>query len=141
MGFSIIFLGTGIYALIKILGYSLFAKFLNSLFLTHNNIWKVGLVRTILGVVLGLAHNVFFLSFFNISMGRSPIGGEDTYLYFTFLILLRIFEWGLIIYLFYDRKMKKRALIIKAIGLGVIWSFILDIPLLAGLFVGIATIC
>jgi hypothetical protein len=95
----------------------------------------------VLGVVLGLAHNAFFLSFLDVSMGRSPIGGEDTVLYFALLVLLRIVEWGLIIFWFYDRKMVKKAQIAKAITLGVIWSFVLDIPLLSGLFVVIASIC
>lgn len=141
MNISAVIIGTVIYALIKISGYSLFAKYLNALFAKQQNIWKVGLIRTILGVVLGLAHNALFFSFFNISMGRSPIGGEGTYLFFIFLILLRITEWGLIIYWFYSKKLDKKARIFKAISLGIIWSFILDIPLLMGLFVVIASIC
>ena len=137
---SVIF-GTLAYALVKIVGYSLFAKYLNSAFKTNQNIWKVGLVRTILGVVLGLIHNSAFFSFFNISMGRLPVGGDGTYLFFIFLILLRIIEWSLIIHWFYNKKLTKRSRAIKAVGLGIIWSFILDIPLMAGLFVVIASIC
>jgi len=141
MDFPTIITGTATYAAIKILGYSFFAKYLNSLFYMHHNIWKVGLIRTAIGVVLGLAHNAFFLSFLNVSMGRSPIGGEDTSIYFALLILLRIFEWGLIIYWFYDRRLENKARIAKALTLGVIWSFVLDIPILTGLFVVIASIC
>jgi hypothetical protein len=141
MDFSTAIFGTVIYASIKILGYSLFAKYLNSLFAKQNNIWKVGLIRTAIGVVLGILHNAFFLSFLNVSMGRSPIGGEDTILYFALLILLRIFEWGLIIFWFYEKKLLSNYRVAVAIALGVIWSFILDIPLLLGLFVAIASIC
>jgi hypothetical protein len=137
---SIIF-GTIIYALIKIVGYSLFAKYLNSLYQKHQNIWKVGLVRTVLGVVLGLVHNGIFFSFFNISMGRSPIGGEGTYLFFTLLVLLRVIEWSLIVHWFYDKNITEKNKALKAICLGIFWSFILDIPLMAGLFVVIASIC
>ena len=138
---STVIIGTLIYAFIKIIGYSLFAKYLNSLFSKHQNIWKVGLVRTVLGVTLGLAHNSIFFSFFNISMGRSPIGGEGTSLFFILLVLLRVIEWGLIIHWFYNKKLTEKPKVLKGIGFGIIWSFILDIPLLAGLFVAIASIC
>jgi len=141
MDFSTVLSGTAIYALIKVTGYSLFAKYLNSLFFLQNNIWKVGLIRTAIGVVLGIAHNAFFLSFLNVSMGRSPIGGEDTGLYFALLILLRIFEWWLIIFLFYEKKWPGNYRVVQGVLLGVIWSFILDIPLMLGLFVAIASIC
>jgi hypothetical protein len=137
---SVIF-GTIIYAFIKITGYSLFAKYLNSLFSKHENVWKVGLVRTVLGILLGLIHNGIFFSFFNISMGRSPIGGEGTYLFFILLVLLRVIEWGLIVHWFYNKKLTKRTKVFKAVGLGIIWSFVLDIPLMFGLFVAIASIC
>ncbi len=141
MGISAVILGTIIYASIKVAGYSFFAKYLNALFNKQQNIWKVGLTRTVLGVALGLAHNALFFTFFDISMGRSPIGGDGTPLYFLFLVLLRIIEWGLIIYWFYDKPFKNKTKTFKAITLGILCSFILDIPMLMGLFVVIASIC
>jgi hypothetical protein len=74
-------------------------------------------------------------------MGRAPLGGEDTLLYFIVLVLLRVFEWWLIIYWFYDRTLQRKNSMIKAIVLGILWSFILEIPLLAGLFTVAASIC
>lgn len=141
MGSLPLFIGTLLYACIKICGYALFSRYLNRLFAKTNNIWKIGGIRTMLGVVLGLAHNAFFLSFFNVTMGRAPLGGEDTGLYFFFLVVLRIVEWLLIIYWFYDRKMTRKATILKGVVLGIIWSFLLDIPLLTGLFAVAASIC
>jgi hypothetical protein len=136
-----VLLGTMLYACIKISGYTFFARYLNRLFACPHSIWKIGFIRTLLGVVLGLAHNAFFLSFFKVTMGRAPLGGEDTLLYFIVLVLLRVFEWWLIIYWFYDRTLQRKNSMIKAIVLGILWSFILDIPLLAGLFTVAASIC
>ncbi|MFC1749533.1 hypothetical protein ACFL2V_12080 [Pseudomonadota bacterium] len=137
---SVIF-GSLIYLVIKVVGYSFYAKYLNRLFSKENNIWKVGAVRTLLGVVLGVIHNAVLFSTLNISMGRSPIGGEDTFIYLLLLILLRVFEWGIIVYWFYTRSLGINVRTIKGVGLGVIWSFILDIPLWMGLIAVIATIC
>lgn len=134
-------IGTVLYLCIKVVGYTVFAAFLNRLYACSNSIWKVGMVRTLLGVVLGLAHNAVFLSFFKISMGRAPLGGEDTRLYFAALVLLRFFEWGLIIFWFYDRKYRNKRTLVRAVATGTVWSFILDIPLLAGLFTVAASIC
>lgn len=141
MGISIVIIGTIIYGIIKIFGYSIFAKYLNSLFVVNQNIWKVGLIRTVLGVALGLTHNAIFFSLFDISMGRSPIGGEGTALFFILLIILRVIEWGLIIHWFYDKKLTKRSQVFKGLIFGIIWSFVLDIPLLTGLLVVVASIC
>ena len=133
--------GTLLYAGIKLCGYALFAKILNRLFSRSRNIWKIGVVRTLLGVVLGLAHNAFFLNFFKVSMGRAPLGGEDTWLYFLFLVILRILEWGLIIYWFYDKDFQQKKPVFTGIILGILWSFVLDIPIIVGLFTVAASIC
>ena len=141
MNISAIWIGTFVYALIKVVGYAGFAYYLNRTFSKQNNVWKVGITRAALGVVLGLAHNAIFLNFFEVAMGRVPLGGEDTYLYFIGLILLRIFEWALIIHWFYDRRLQNKPRATKAIILGSIWSFTLDIPVWLGLFVVAASIC
>jgi len=141
MNISAIWIGTLAYALIKIVGYSGFAYYLNQLYSKQNNLWKVGLARAALGVVLGLAHNAIFLNFFEVTMGRAPLGGEDTHLYFIGLIILRIFEWGLIVHWFYDSRLKNKPRATKAIVLGSIWSFVLDIPVLMGLFAVASSIC
>ena len=134
-------IGTSIYAAIKTLGYSLFAKYLNWLYGTKNNIWKVGSIRTVMGIVLGVLHNGICLSVLNVTMGRSPLGGEDTALYFFLLILLRVLEWSIIVFFFYDRKLKKKGSLMLAILLGILCSFILDIPFILGVFVVASSIC
>jgi len=137
----ILIYGTLFYGIIKVLGYSLFAKLLNSLFSRENSIWKVGLIRTGLGIVLGFLHNAFFLHVLEVSKGRSPFGGKDAYLFFLLLVVLRIIEWGIIIFWFYDRKLENKAATFKSICLGIVWSFILDIPMIAGLIVVVSSIC
>ena len=133
--------GSFSYFLLKFFGYSFFAVYLNYLFSIKHNIFKIGLVRTGLGISLGFAHNALFLSVLDVSMGRSPIGGPDTLLFFGLLVVLRIFEWFLILYWFYDRKLNHKKPIIFGISFGVIYSFILDVPVYIGLFTVVASIC
>lgn len=133
--------GSLAYLAAKVAGYSFYAKYLNWLFDKQINIWKVGAARTVLGIVLGLVHNGLMFSTLNVAMGRSPIGGEDTLVYIASLVFLRILEWGIIIYWFYTRTLSLNARTVKGISLGVIWSFILDIPIWLGIFTVIATIC
>lgn len=137
-----IVVGSLVYLIIKVTGYSLFAKYLNKVFGRNNNIWKIGFIRTALGIVLGTIINFALFTNLDIASGRSPIGGEDTWLYFVSLIVLRIFEWGLVIFWFYsDKKMVMNVSIIKALLLGILCSFALDIPIMLGLIAVIATIC
>lgn len=135
-------LGTIFYLLIKVGGYTRFSKYLNELFNKTCNIWLVGSIRTALGLGLGTIVHYFLFKHLAIESGRSPLGGEDTWIYFLVLIFLRIFEWWLIIYWFYtSRTLAMTKQTAKGIVYGIICSFILDIPIMLGLISVIATIC
>ena len=133
----LLILGPIFYLVLKMLGYSFFAKYLNYLYKKQQNIWKVGFTRIVIGLTLGFAYSSFFMFILNTSEGKSPIGGENTYLFFAFIILLRIIEWALIVYFFYDKKLIKNSRLLKAILFGTICSFILDVPAFFGLVSGL----
>ena len=53
-------------------------------------------------------------------------------LYLAGLLPVRIAEWWLLIWLFYDRKLREPAKGWRMVGLGTIWSYVLDAPAIAG---------
>jgi hypothetical protein len=46
---------------------------------------------------------------------------------------VRIAEWWLLIWLFYDRELREVAKDWRMVGLGTVWSYVLDAPATAGL--------
>src|SRR5258707_1290492 len=54
------------------------------------------------------------------------------FLYLAGLLPVRIVEWWLLIWLFYDRKLRQPAKGWRMVGLGTIWSYVLDAPAIAG---------
>jgi hypothetical protein len=60
-----------------------------------------------------------------------PLSGFP-YLYLAGLLPVRIAEWWLLIWLFYDRKLREPAKGWRMVGLGTIWSYVLDAPAIAG---------
>ena len=48
------------------------------------------------------------------------------------LVVLRIFEWGFTIFIFYDRKLREKRKMTINIGKGIVVSFILDVPAIFG---------
>lgn len=136
-------LGSLGYFLLKFLCYSGYAKYLNHLYHKPNNIWKVGLARALLGLVIGAALNFLLLGALNIqvSSGRAPIGGRDTDIYFLLLTTIRIGEWLLIIWYFYDRELYISSKLAKGVLFGMLVSYLVDIPIMLGFIMVIATIC
>jgi len=125
--------GTIVFILIKINGYAYFAKYLNALYQQSHNIWKVSIVRTLIGLILGFGYNAFFYNLLSVNANRAPFGGDDAPLFFGLMVVLRLIEWSIIVFIFYDRKLINKKYFVKAIVLGAIFSFILDIPILFGL--------
>lgn len=136
-------IGTLIYFLIKFLCYSGYAKYLNRLYSRTHSIWKVGIVRTLLGLVVGVILKYLLLAALPIQLGvgRSPIGGRYIDLYFLLLTTIRFGEWLLIVWYFYDRELYISWKLFKAVLFGTLLSYIVDIPMMLGLIVAISTIC
>lgn len=137
-----ILVGSLCYFLLKFLCYSGYAKYLNHLYKKPNNIWKVGIARTLLGVVIGALLNTLLLGALHIQLGagRSPLGGRDSDIYFLLLTTIRIGEWLLIVWYFYDRELYISFKLAKAVLFGTLVSYLIDIPMMLGLFMVIATI-
>ena len=59
-------------------------------------------------------------------------GGLGILIYIVGLVPVRLIEWWIIIWLFYDRSMMTKQKDWQYVGLGTAWSFALDIPALIG---------
>ncbi len=117
-------LGLLAFPAIKAAGYTAFAIYLNRVFPNNpRNIFAVGFSRMLLG--LGFGTLLAFLSF--------PFG-IGVLIYIAGLIPIRILEWWILIKGFYsfDRPLERSELV-KPVTLGVLTSFLLDIPALTGL--------
>jgi hypothetical protein len=135
-----------LFSIYKFFGYSLAGKMLN-IFYSKSSLsaWKVGLVRTLIGMIAGgsftlawyLLESHGFFRHLGMTMGR---GGSSLY-YLAALIPIRIFEWGLVVWIFYDRRFEKAAKALVFIVAGVMWSFLLDLPVILGLLRFVASIC
>ena len=84
-------------------------------------------------VIGGLTHPV--------GNGAFAAGGRDTDIYFLLLTTIRIGEWLLIVWYFYDRELYISWKLIKAVLFGTILSYLIDLPVMLGLIMVISTIC
>ncbi len=114
------------YSTIKLIGYSLFGRQANKWYKkTSPHPIIFGAARTLLGVAVGIG-SLFLLSSLTSNQGT---------LFFVFLIPIRFFEWFLILYLFYERKNYSFKRISGYAVMGIIWSFVLDIPAIMSVFI------
>ena len=102
---------------IKFAGYSLAGRYLNQTYSKKVNPWFFGAVRTVVGMVVGGA------LFLVIAATKT----EPLVLY-GLLIPIRIVEWLVVITPFYDRGLTDKRRLLKCSTIGMVWSFILDIP-------------
>ena len=95
--------------------------------------WKVGAVRTLIGMAAGAAYfGLWYPDRYARRMSRAACTAVFRYLYLAGLLPVRIAEWWLLIWLFYDRKLREPAKGWRMVGLGTIWSYVLDAPAIAG---------
>ena len=114
------------YTSIKLIGYTLAGKKLNQWYkVSKPRPFVFGIARTVLGLTLGIS--VLFL------LDKSSSTVDSRFLFL--LIPVRFFEWHLILYLFYERQNYLFKRISGYSLLGILWSFILDIPAIATMFV------
>jgi hypothetical protein len=114
------------YTTVKLVGYSFFGRKLNQWYnKAAPRPFVFGAVRTLLGVIVGVS-SLFMLSNLTSNQGA---------LFFIFLIPIRFCEWFLILYLFYERKNYSFKRISGYSALGIICSFLLDIPAIISVFV------
>jgi hypothetical protein len=108
--------GFAAFLAVKYAGYSLAGGVLNWAYSTRErSAWKVGLVRTVIGVAAGVT--------FGLAAMYLPIGG---WLFFGGLIPVRVLEWGLLLRLFYEAQFLATPRAWRWSAAGVVWSFLLD---------------
>jgi hypothetical protein len=114
---------------IKFAGYSLAARFISKKYGRANrNPYVVGGSRTLIGVVAGALY-VGLLALLPQSFVKT--GGL---LFLLGLVPMRVAEWWLLLFLFYDRRFEHPALGWRIVILAMLWSFALDVPAIAGAF-------
>jgi len=126
-------LGYATFCAIKFAGYTAAAHFLSMSYKRADLAsWKVGAVRTLIGMAAGAAY--FGLWTLVQRSGHAPGGihGGFPLLYLAGLLPVRIAEWWLLIWLFYDRKLREPAKGWRMVWLGTIWSYVLDAPAITG---------
>jgi hypothetical protein len=112
-------LGFAYFAGVKFLGYSGAAWALaRSYKAKETNIWKVGAARTALGLAAGVAYGGLFLW---LAKDRAI-----DLAYFGGLVPIRLGEWSLIIWYFFQRGRPNPGLLLRNSGYGIVWSFFLD---------------
>ena len=117
-------LGAVAFGVTKLVGYCIAAHVISKSYEKTPAHWFViGLTRTIIGIAFGYpyVHVV------------TPALGSPFFL--LGLVPLRMIEWLLLIALFYDRRLTNRLRSMVVSMKGMVWSFVLDLPAIAGWFV------
>lgn len=115
------------FSAVKFGGYTFAAWRLNRTYPDHTrNVVGVGAARTVIGMAFGTLLTMLLFPLVFISSPGLVIG------YLAF-IPVRLLEWWLIIFIFYDRSLQTRGKDWSNAGLGTAWSYVLDAPAIIGL--------
>jgi hypothetical protein len=113
---------------VKFAGYSLAAHFISRSYeRAGHNTFAVGGARTLIGMVAGAAYFGVWQA-----IPGAEAGGVG---YMGGLIPVRLAEWWLLLWLFYDRELQQRAKAWRIVAWATLWSYVLDVPALIGFFV------
>lgn len=114
------------FAGVKAVGYCGAAYLLSRAYRLDWNFLKqlgVGLARTGIGIVVGVTYGVFWMFLGGAMRLLEP---SSTVLYFVLLAPLRMGEWYLLLWLFFDRPRRDGIRMWKYAGYGTGWSYVLD---------------
>ena len=119
-----------VFGAIKFAGYSLAARFISRHYdRLDRNPFLVGGARTLIGVIAGAVYVGA------LALLPQPWVTRGGLLFLLGLLPMRIVEWWLLLWLFYDRRFERPALGWRVVALATGWSFALDVPAIAGMFV------
>lgn len=122
-------LGYAVFVGVKVAGYALAAQWISRSYgRTDRNPWIVGAVRTLIGMAAGALYAGL------IALVAHAATRAGTPLFLLGLLPLRIAEWWLLVWWFYDRPLERKKLGWKTVGWATLWSFVVDVPAIAGLF-------
>ena len=114
---------------VKFAGYSLAARFISRGYQrADRSAFLVGGVRTLIGMVSGAA----YYNIWRLIPDAAAAGGIG---YVGGLLPVRLAEWWLLLWLFYDRQLQQRPKDWRTVALATVWSYALDVPALIGFFV------
>ena len=122
-------LGYATFCAIKLAGYTAAARFLSAQYKRDVPAWKAGAARTAIGMAAGA---VYFAAWIQLERAGYTGGGFLPWPYFAGLLPVRIAEWWLLIWLFYDRELRHVAKDWRMVGLCTVWSYVLDAPAIFG---------
>ena len=129
-------LGYASFCVVKFVGYSLAARYIARSYERPNiGAIGVGATRTLIGMVAGAAYFGIWMAAQKFYM-RPPSTAFSAfpYVYLAGLLPVRIAEWWLLIWIFYDRGLRQPAKGWRTVALGTVWSYVLDAPAIAGFF-------
>jgi hypothetical protein len=126
-------LGYASFCAVKLVGYSVAGWYLSRSYGRPDvGAVRVGVTRTLIGMVAGA---LYFGAWMAIAVPGDAASVGFPHLYLAGLLPVRVAEWWLLVWLFYDRKLAQPAKDWRAVMLGTVWSYILDAPAIAGFFV------
>jgi hypothetical protein len=135
-GFTNPVVGYASFCAVKFVGYSLAARYISRSYSRPEiGTFRVGATRTLIGMIAGAAYFAVWMVAQPpaVRPPNAPFHGFP-YLYLAGLLPIRIAEWWLLIWIFYDRAFKQPAKGWRTVAAGTLWSYVLDAPAIAGFF-------
>lgn len=119
---------------VKFIGYTIASKVIARVYVRARfNSFLGGAMRTVTGCVAGAAYFFAMMEIMKLLPARIHQTDKDVLIILILgLVPVRILEWWFYIWIFFDRKLKRRALGWKVVPLAVLWSFCCDIPAITG---------
>jgi hypothetical protein len=116
-------LGFVYFSAVKLVGYTAAAWYFKSDYKKHDSsVWKIGAARTALGIAAGVSYGA---AWWLLARWFHRFESWDLW-YLALLIPIRIGEWALILWLFFERGSAGRSHLTRNVFLGTVWSYVLD---------------
>jgi hypothetical protein len=130
-------LGYVTFCAVKFVGYSLAGAYLaRSYGRPDIGAVRVGAARTLIGMVAGALYAASWHAAGGLTAAPGSAASQSIpFWYLAGLLPIRMAEWWLLIWIFYDRKLAQAGKDCRIVMLGTVWSYILDAPAIAGFIV------
>lgn len=116
-------LGFVYFSAVKLAGYTAAAWYFKRDYAKpDSSIWKIGVARTALGIAAGASYGgAWWL------LAKWHPGAENWDAWFLpLLVPIRIGEWSLILWFFFERASAQKSRLRRNVLLGTVWSYVLD---------------
>ena len=120
------------FSAVKLVGYTVAAAVLERVYgRLPRRTFRIGVTRTAIGIAAGLLYGLVWIGL-TTSMGFVSRPELSTYLAWLFPVRLR--EWRFLLWIFHDRELWSGRSWLWSLA-GTLWSYVLDSPAVAGVFV------